>query len=227
MQKKEKTGNLVTGDGYKTDAEVDNEKQEANAKEEQKKLVQINIKGKDIQGVKAIGVLDSKSSDVSQSSLKSVASGTACTLTVWYMIGLDFAEEGASTKPLNEAYNSTSKDEIDKSNGFVYASGPNAMMLQAGGSGYEIGSTCYADNNGIATQTMVNTLNEGGKIYLRVTPDGGTDGGHSVKVDNYAFDETGKFYMTVKILEENLIDTILSEISCIKWIIIRKHMMIE
>ena len=214
----DKTDNYLDDKGFNTDEEVkkDEEVKAQKIAEEQRKaeeadknrIVPTTIGGKEIQGVKAGGVQDEKSSSVSQHSLGAISERSACTLSVWFMIGLDFADPNQTPKDMTTVYNSTSNDEIKKDNGYVYAAGEEAMVRGAGGTGYKIAEKSYCVNNdtnkdyveidnGKATQIMVNTLNEGGKINLRVTPDGGTKGGHSVKVDGYVV-ENNKIYMTIK-----------------------------
>jgi len=194
-----------------TQAEIDEyAKVSVIVKDEALKNTKITItlnNDKKVDGINFSGLQDADSKHISQFSLDAKSSGSACTLTVWYMIGLDFADPDKIPKDITTVYNNTSEKDIDKGNGYVSSGGPDAMMKGAGGSDYVIGN-CYTLNdypekgyteidNAKATQIMVDTLNEGGKINLRVTPDGGTTGGHSVKVDGYVI-EDGKLYMTIK-----------------------------
>ena len=171
-------------------------------------IITVNLgNGKNIESVKFGGVKDVDSSLISQHSLKAKSKKSACTLTVWYMIGLDFSNSEQTPQDITTVYNNTKNNDIDKVNGYVYSGGPDAMMKGAGGSDYVIGN-CYTLNNypekgyteidnSKATQIMVDTINEGGKINLRVTSDGSTTGGHSVKVDGYVV-ENNKIYMIIK-----------------------------
>jgi len=179
--------NIEGGSGT-TDVQLAANELVANQKIAEGKLKLIKIGGKDIERVKAGGVSGSDNPPIDQHSLKSKASGSACTFSVWTMIAGYFGE----TKSLNDTYEDTPNNVVRKSDGWVYSE--TGIMKAAGVDGITV--TTYRDTDaGKSTQVMVDTLNDGGKIHLRVSSDSSS---HSVVVDGYNFDDNGKLYMNVR-----------------------------
>jgi len=160
----------------------------------------ITVDGEQIKNIHPDGIHDEKDIYVNQLSLGSIAKETACTLSVWWMIGAQHAK-GVIT-PLDEAFNKVpnGKGGVDKTTGFVYEGGESGMAEAAGGQPLDV--TTYHINDGgklismaEGAQKMVDTLNEGGLIHARVSKT--TKGGHSVKIDGYTI-ENNKFLFEVK-----------------------------
>ena len=201
----QKTGNYLDDKGFKTDEEVKAEeaekaRQEAEAErkrleEERNRIIPVLIGDREIERVKAGGVPGSDEPPINQHTLESKASGTACTFSVWTMIAGYFGV----AKSLNDTYKDAPNSVVDKETGWVYSQ--EGIIEAAGVPDIKV-TTYNIRDAGESTQIMVDSLNDGGKIHLRVAP--GNTGGHSVVVDSYAIDnDTGKLYMNVRDPDSN------------------------
>ena len=187
--KSDNTENTPTIDSESSnDTPLDANQDLANQKLDEGKLKPVNIGGKDIVGVKEGGIPGNNNPPINQHTLDANASGTACTFSVWNMIAGYFGEATS----LNDTYQNTPDSVIRKSDGWVYSQ--EGIIEAAGVPGVKV--TTYNEKDaGKSTQIMVNSLNDGAKIHLRVSSDTST---HSVVVDGYGFDANGKLYMNVR-----------------------------